>query len=227
MAADPYNFSVIGRNGNGWCPGTHRNETINVPFLVNNTSYETSQFPKFCLGFTFQNLKKCHLLSHHHPLRHLTPPCIGTKRVPGQITHCMLTNLCISFKPPYKKTSDVQAFNKHHPAIFTATLHLLLIFQTHTPPVLRNYTSSNGRIRSCCLVAKPLSTLLKNFNLFYKLIIPLTEWHSHIRVPASHFFVEIIKRCVTWCLIPVSAALSEAQTSHWSTVCLWWFSVTK
>ena len=141
VARDPY-FSVIDRNGNGWCPGTNRNETINVPFLVNNISHETSQFPKFLSGVAFQNLKKCPLLSYHRASRHLTQRRIDTKWVPGQITHCMPTNLWISFKPPYKKTSDVQAFNKHHPAIFTQTLHLLLIFQTHTSPVLRNYTFS-------------------------------------------------------------------------------------
>ena len=44
-----------------------------------------------------------------------------------------LNFLQISLQEDY---SDVQAFNKHHAAIFTPTLHLVLIFQTHTPPVL-------------------------------------------------------------------------------------------
>ena len=142
VARDPYS-SVIGHNGNGWCPGTHRNETINVPFLVNNISHETSQFPKFCLGLCSKISRNALLiLSYHRASRHLIQRRIDTKWVPGQITHCIPTDLWISFKPPYKKTTDVQAFNKHHPAIFTLTLHLLLIFQTHTPPVLRNYTFS-------------------------------------------------------------------------------------
>ena len=98
LARDPYS-SVIGHNGNGWCPGTHRNETINVPFLVNNISHETSQFPKFCLGLhskISRNALFCHttVLLATWPSGALTPNgCLAKSLTASQQTFEFPSNL--------------------------------------------------------------------------------------------------------------------------------------
>ena len=89
-AIDPY-FSLIGRNVNGWCPGTHRNDAINVSFLANNISHEKVSSQNF-VWVAFRNLKECPLLSYHGCV--LTPNgCLAKSLTACQQTFGFPSNL--------------------------------------------------------------------------------------------------------------------------------------